>query len=387
MADVNNNSTESKHVSGQSDVGNQENHGSSSTTSGDSTKSDLSDWSSKHPRDVFALLEQLIKDTSFEWKNRKPTVVTAEKLEKAKALSTFKELLNEELANGCNEVSDNAAAKLECLNQMDMKEWQARVGMVIGVPGSGKTTLLKALTEEIQNSAIVLPNVGLLNTVYAGFKNAFTTDDLWCRPVDYATYSTLLVDEFTECHMCEIMCVACHVGAKNIILFGDHGQGRNYKQGSEVYYNFPVLAESNDSKRLGKEIADFASKGMNHKINGSNKDSKVSLDDLLGQIDSMATVICMTEAAKSELAEDEIDAKYVKDVQGQTYEVVSLILFDKHDKDALCDRSLRTIAFTRASRLLQIKADPEIYAMITNADYGCKGMDAVSTGEGCKLTR
>jgi energy-coupling factor transporter ATP-binding protein EcfA2 len=387
MADVNNNSDESKSVSGQSNVGDQEPSRASGSDSSDNSKSDLSDWSSKHPRDVFALLEQLIKQTSFVWKNQKPTVVTSEKLEKSNAISTFKELLNEELANGCDEVSDNAAAKLECLSKMDMSEWQARVGMIIGVPGSGKTTLLKAMSEEVQNSAIVLPNVGLLNTVYAGFKNAFTTDDLWCRPVDYAKYSVLLVDEFTECHMCELMCVACHVGAKNVILFGDHGQGRNYKQGSEVYYNFPVLAESEDSKRLGSEIAEFASKGMNHKMKGNGKESKVSLDDLLGQIDDMATVICMTEATKNELLQDEIEAKYVKDVQGQTYEVVSLVLYDSNDQEAICDHKLRTIAFTRASRLLQIKAESEIFAMITNADYGCKGMDAVTTGEGCKLTR
>jgi len=261
--------------------------------------------------------------------------------------------------------------------------WSCRVGVCVGAPGAGKSTIIKGLLSKVSRSAVVLPNLKLLKAAYSGNPQAFLIDDMYTKPVDFARYEVLLVDEFTKVHMCEVMVLAAILRVKNVILFGDPHQGMNYKPGSFVYYNFPVLAESHTSHRMPSAIGDAYNKAMGTKVAPKSKAlGEFSVRELLGEIRDRSKILCISKGTKDFLAECDIEADIVTDIQGAEYDVVTLVLKEEYDVKPFCDKSIRCVALSRAKEVLIIQADPVFKSMIENAEFSAPGsVDSSCSGE------
>ncbi|ACH87090.1 38K protein [Rice stripe necrosis virus] len=328
-----------------------------------------SEWAREHPTDVFAIFETCAREAGFTWNDVPPHVVNFDSLEKSKAISNLTDLLENEVAKGCKEKGDVAAIKLENVNGMT-KEYNARVGVCVGAPGAGKTTLIKAVMSKASRVVIAVPNSTLLKNVYSGNPNAFLIDDLFSRPVEFAKYETILIDEFTKVHVCEVLMLSALLRVKNILMFGDPQQGMHYRPGSFVYYNFPVLAESHASHRMPQAIGEAYNNAMGTKIEPkSSQSGEFEIKDLLGMIRDKSKVLCLSEKTQSNLDDCGISAELVSKVQGCEFAAVTLILEEPQDIAPFCNKSIRCVALSRAKEVLIIQATPYFKSMLCNAEF------------------
>nr|QAR21021.1 triple-gene-block protein 1 [Rice stripe necrosis virus] len=253
---------------------------------------------------------------------------------------------------------------------VSLSEWSARVGVCVGAPGAGKTTLIKAVMSKASRVVIAVPNSTLLKNVYSGNPNAFLIDDLFSRPVEFAKYETILIDEFTKVHVCEVLMLSALLRVKNILMFGDPQQGMHYRPGSFVYYNFPVLAESHASHRMPQAIGEAYNNAMGTKIEPkSSQSGEFEIKDLLGMIRDKSKVLCLNEKTQSNLDDCGISAELVSKVQGCEFAAVTLILEEPQDIAPFCNKSIRCVALSRAKEVLIIQATPYFKSMLCNAEF------------------
>jgi hypothetical protein len=269
------------------------------------------------------------------------------------------------------------------LKKLDGKGWQARCGLVTGVAGSGKSTLIKNLLTSGEGKVVLgLPNSALLKGVFSGCPDTFLIDDLYTSEVHLQRYQTLLVDEFTKVHMCEVMCLCVVLGVKNLVCFGDFSQSLNYKAGSVVNYGLPVLAKSDTSKRFGKKIADLMSGSGCGNVQGSaSVDDNVSFEDLMGKLRDMSTVLVASEETQKELEDCDIDSFLWSTVQGQTFDVVEIVLYDEYDDELICDSNIRTVLLSRARKANVLRFGPNIRARFESGNFGCGAKDSSYSGD------
>nr|CAA53250.1 42K transport protein [Beet necrotic yellow vein virus] len=346
------------------------------------------DWSRTHPDDIFSVIEKTLVEDGYKWNGVKPGHCDWGKLKESGAVDNFRGTLEGELGKNCDLTCNAAAVKLDTLQKVKMSsDWTARVGIVLGAPGVGKSTSIKNLLDKFgakHKMVLCLPFSQLLEGVFAGRLDTFLVDDLFCRSVEYGKYNTMLVDEVTRVHMCEILVLAGHLGVKNVICFGDPAQGLNYKAGSAVNYNFPIIAECYASRRFGKATADLinSSNGGGKPVVGNNevKDSW-TFEELCGKILDMSTVLVATRETQKFLLEDNIESILYSDAHGQTYDVVTIILEDEFDDAAICDPNVRAVFLTRARKGGMIKMGPNIAARFKNGDFNSRGVSKSCTGD------
>ncbi|AAC18570.1 42KDa protein [Beet soil-borne mosaic virus] len=346
------------------------------------------DWSVTHPDDVFSIIEKTLVEDGYKWHGVKPGHCDWDKLEQSGAIKNFKGTLEGEVDSSCSLTCNAAAIKLDIVERLDVSsDWSARVGIVLGAPGVGKSTSIKHILDTYGSRykmVLCLPVKQLLDGVFSGRMDTFLIDDIFSRSVDYGKYHTMLVDEITRVHMCEVLVLAGYLGIKNVICFGDPAQGINFKAGSAVNYNFPVIAECYSSRRFGVATADLINScnGGGKSVVGNNdvKDNW-TFEELCGKIEEMSTVLVATHATKEFLADDGIEAVYYEDAQGMTYDVVTIVLKDEFDDDAICDSNVRAVLLTRARKGGLLKVDPNIAARFKNGDFNSRGVSKACTGD------
>ncbi|BAN62706.1 first triple-gene-block protein [Burdock mottle virus] len=343
----------------------------------------MTEWASENPHDFFSVLERNCGNAGFSWTGVRPRTITYSDLMSSGALVNLQSLLESESFSGCVRSGDIAAVKSDVVSKMDGKDWQARCGLVTGVAGSGKSTLIKTLLTSGEGRVVLgLPNSSLLKGVFSGCPNAFLIDDLFTSEIHLQRYQTMLVDEFTKVHMCEVMCLCVLLGVKNLVCFGDFSQSLNYKAGSVVNYGLPVLAKSDTSKRFGKKIAGLMSGSGCGNVRGSDSvNDDVSFEDLMGKLRDMSTVLVASEESQKELADCDIDSFLWSEVQGQTFDVVEVVLYDEYDDKLICDSNIRTVLLSRARKCNVLRFGPNIRARFESGNFGCGGNDSSYSGD------
>nr|WKB14783.1 triple gene block protein 1 [Wheat yellow stripe virus] len=340
----------------------------------------LSSWARENPDDFFSILEMEVKEAGYTWHDLAPARTSWEKLKESGATDNYIDLLtNESFDKPCRNGQDVSAIKLSKTTGSDVpNEWSCRIGLVIGSAGSGKSTLIKKIMDEKVDSRAVLalPNKHLLTGVYSGRLGVFLIDDLFTREVEYSKYRTMIIDEFTRVHMCEILVLAAILGVKNVVCFGDPGQNLNFKAGSVANYNFPVLASSYTAHRYGEATADILNKcngGGKPVVGNKGVKDEWTFEELMGKIQEMSTILTASEQSRAYLLEDDIEAQTWDEVQGQTFDVVTIFLFDEYDDELICDPNVRTVLLTRARKGGVFRFGDKIRARFGNGDFAVGG--------------
>nr|BAA00753.1 membrane protein [Nicotiana velutina mosaic virus] len=326
----------------------------------------MSEWAEQYPNDFFSVLESKCRSLGFVYHNKCPINIGHRRLVESGLLQSLNDYLLELFSNSCSSMSEAAMVASAVVCEFPWPDdWVCRVGLVTGCAGSGKSRVLKEVYGD--DSIILVPNKLMLDP-YRG-KRVFTVWEMLTKGLEFSVrpMRTLLVDEFTRYHLGEIFFLAAKYGIRNVVLFGDHFQRSQRRNGSILLASIPVLAHSNVSHRIPKHTQPLLVRfGFDIVCEGKNKGVTELCHLYNEEIPYDYFVLAFSDKTASMLVEADISCQLVAGCQGREFDNVCLVVCGT-DLVGI-DQEELFVGLTRHKKSLRIMADEDALATLSSGE-------------------